>query len=100
MIKIDVGRHEVKVSGRQIRLNPKEFQILLALKGADGNVLSRDQIFYKVWGYSKSTCRSITTSRTIDTHMGRLRAKIGIVSKRAMGLIVTVPKRGYKLESR
>lgn len=99
MIRIDHERVEVVVDGKHIKLTPKEFGILRALKKANGRVLTREFILTNVWGYSSSTARSLNT-RKIDVCLYRIRFKIGKVSRRAAGRLITVPKHGYKLTRR
>ncbi len=99
MIRIDSERIEVIINGRHIRLTPKEFGILKALKKANGRVLSRKAIFYKVWGYDELLAEDMP-NRTVDQCLSRIRSKIGKVSRQAAGRIITVPKHGYKLARR
>lgn len=70
-VVLDPQRYEVTVSGRPVELAPKEFDLLRMLMANKGNVLSRDVLLQKVWGYDFPG-----DTRTIDVHVVRLRQKI------------------------
>ena len=72
-----------------ITLTPKEYALLLCLVRNRGMVLSREQLLIKCWGYDYDG-----DSRAVDTHIKRLREKLGSAS----ACIKTVIKSGYKLE--
>lgn len=95
-ITIDHERGEVSVSGKQIRLTNKEYQILRILKWADGKIVTRETFLEKIWGYDLHA-RSTIDKKTVDQHVSRLRHQLGRISKTTRSKIVTVPKRGYKL---
>src|SRR6059058_1493990 len=86
-IKIDAGRREVTVSGEQVQLAPKEFDLLWELLDHRGLVLTRDQLLERVWGYTFAG-----DTRTVDVHVRQLRRKLGDASP-----IVTVWGVGYKV---
>jgi two-component system phosphate regulon response regulator PhoB len=69
---IDVPRHLVTVRGKPVDLTATEFKLLTTLVQRRGRVQSRDQLLHDVWNYE----RTIDT-RTVDTHMRRLREKLG-----------------------
>ena len=71
-IKIDAGRREVTVSGDQVQLAPKEFDLLWELLDHRGLVLTRDQLLERVWGYTFAG-----DTRTVDVHVRQLRRKLG-----------------------
>jgi DNA-binding response OmpR family regulator len=71
-IKIDAGRREVTVSGEQVQLAPKEFDLLWELLDHRGLVLTRDQLLERVWGYTFAG-----DTRTVDVHVRQLRRKLG-----------------------
>ena len=85
---VDGKRHTVAVGGKSVILRPKEMRILLALIEADGEVLSRESLLKKVWGYESSM--GIDT-RTVDQHVCRLRKKLGKCSH----LVRTVTGYGF-----
>ena len=70
-VVLDLARHRVLRSGREIELTPKEFQIFEFLVRNAGQVVSRTMILERVWGYGFDPY-----SNLIDVHMNRLRRKI------------------------
>lgn len=88
-IRIRVSAQQVWVEERPVSLTPKEYALLLCLVRNRGMVLSREQLLIKCWGYDYEG-----DSRAVDTHIKRLREKLGT----AAGCIKTVIKAGYKLE--
>ncbi|WDL98708.1 response regulator transcription factor [Alicyclobacillus sp. ALC3] len=89
-IVLDVGRHEVTVRGEQIDLTPKEFDLLEYFMKNKAQVLTRDQLLDRVWGYSSST-----DTRIVDVHVSHLREKIEEDAKNPV-FIRTVRGVGYK----
>ena len=73
---IDASRHLVKWRGKRIELTATEFKLLVLLAQRRGRVQSRDQLLRDVWEYN-----SLVDTRTVDTHMRRLREKLGPASK-------------------
>jgi two-component system phosphate regulon response regulator PhoB len=71
-IHIDVPRHVVRVGANQVTLTATEFRLLEILARRRGRVQSRDRLLQDVWGYENPI-----DSRTVDTHMRRLREKLG-----------------------
>ena len=69
---IDVPHHEVRVKGKLVELTATEFKLLATLAQRRGRVQSRDQLLQDVWEYE-----NIIDTRTVDTHMRRLREKLG-----------------------
>lgn len=88
-IGIDVERHCVMVNGGEINFTGTEFKLLHTLAQRLGRVQSRDVLLRDVWGYN-----FVDDSRTVDTHITRLRTKL----REAGDLIKTVRGFGYKLE--
>ena len=86
-LSIDVESHEVHVNNDQIDLTALEFRLLKQLVERRGRVQSRDQLLSDVWGYS-----SEVTTRTVDTHIKRLREKLGPMGK----YVQTIRGVGYK----
>jgi len=81
--------HTVTVAGETIHLSPKEYELLLFLVKHKGKVLTRDSILDGVWGYDY-----FGDLRTVDTHIKKLRAKLGD----AGCYISTVIRTGYKFD--
>ena len=86
-LKIDVDSHEVHVDDIKINLTALEFRLLRQLVDTRGRVQSRDQLLSDVWGYSAEV-----TTRTVDTHVKRLREKLGPMGK----YVQTIRGVGYK----
>ena len=86
-LSIDVESHEVQVNNDQVDLTALEFRLLRQLVDRRGRVQSRDQLLSDVWGYS-----SEVTTRTVDTHIKRLREKLGPMGK----YVQTIRGVGYK----
>jgi DNA-binding response OmpR family regulator len=89
-ITLDHERYEVRVRGVTVRLTNMEFNLLAFLLRNKGRVVSRDSLLEQVWGY-----RYGGTSRTVDTHIQRLRSKLGDESD----CIETVRGIGYKMDA-
>ena len=73
---IDLPRHAVSWKGKAIDLTATEFKLLVTLAQRRGRVQSRDTLLRDVWGYE-----SMIDTRTVDTHMRRLREKLGAAAK-------------------
>jgi len=73
---IDGPRHLVNWRGKKVDLTATEFKLLMLLAQRRGRVQSRDQLLRDVWDY-----QSAIDTRTVDTHMRRLREKLGAASK-------------------
>lgn len=86
-LEIDVPRHEVKLSGTPVTLTATEFKLLEILARRRGRVQTRERLLQDVWGYDNPI-----DSRTVDTHMRRLREKIGD----AASLLETIRGVGYR----
>ena len=76
IVAIDIPRHLAAVNGRPVELTATEFKLLTLLAQRRGRVQSRDQLLQDVWEYD-----SIIDTRTVDTHMRRLREKLGVAAK-------------------
>ena len=88
-LNINSGKREVHVGDEEIRLAPKEFDLLWELLDHRGIVLTRDQLLERVWGYTFAG-----DTRTVDVHVRQIRRKLGDASP-----IVTVWGVGYKVAS-
>ena len=73
---IDLPRHTATWKGRGMELTATEFRLLVTLAQRAGRVQSRDHLLRDVWEYD-----SLIDTRTVDTHMRRLREKLGAASK-------------------
>jgi len=86
-LEVDPERHRCTVAGNPVALTAKEFRLLEELMSRPGRVMTRRQLLDDVWGSEIAV-----TERTIDTHLKRLREKLGP----AGGLIETVRGVGYR----
>ena len=86
-LKIDADSHEVFIDNNEIILTALEFKLLKHLVDRRGRVQTRDQLLSDVWGYSAQI-----TTRTVDTHVKRLREKLGIMGKH----VETIRGVGYR----
>jgi len=84
---VDLAKHEVTVKGKPVDLTATEFKLLATLMERRGRVQSRDRLLTDVWGYEGDI-----DTRTVDTHMRRLREKLG----KAADAIKTVRGVGYR----
>lgn len=87
-IEIDPARHEVSIGGKPVILTMLEFKLLRTLIERRGRVQARDRLLNDVWGYE-----SAIDTRTVDTHVRRLRKKLG----KAADAIESVRGFGYRL---
>jgi DNA-binding response OmpR family regulator len=86
---LDQLRHEVRVKNQPVNLTSIEFRLVSLLMEHCGVVLDRNQLLEGVWGYKPGA-----STRTVDTHVMRLRAKLG----QAGAAIETVHGVGYRLK--
>jgi two-component system response regulator RegX3 len=91
-VRMDVERHVVTVSGREVPLPLKEFELLEVLLRNAGRVLTRMQLIDRVWGADY-----VGDTKTLDVHVKRLRAKIE-PDPSTPRFIITVRGLGYKFE--
>ena len=75
-LTIDIPRHQALVKGKALDLTATEFKLLTVLAQRRGRVQSRDQLLRDVWEYD-----SLIDTRTVDTHVRRLREKLGAAAK-------------------
>lgn len=90
MLEIDVPKHQVSVGGEPVALTATEFKLLELLARRRGRVQTRDRLLQDVWGYDNPI-----DSRTVDTHMRRLREKIG----QAADYLETIRGVGYRFKA-
>jgi two-component system phosphate regulon response regulator PhoB len=89
-ISMDPARHEVHVDGKPVHLTSLEFKLLRTLLQRRGRVQDRDRLLNEVWGYE-----SVIDTRTVDTHVRRLREKLGLVGD----YIETIRGFGYRFRA-
>lgn len=89
-LSLELQSHQVKVREEVIHLSPKEYELLVYLAKHNGKVLSREQLLTTIWGFDYDG-----DERTVDTHVKKLRAKLGTEGH----LIKTVIRTGYKFDT-
>ena len=89
-IRIDLDAHELKINDKEIVLTALEFKLLQHLVKRKGRVQTKEQLLGDVWGYSAEV-----TTRTVDTHIKRLREKLGNTSD----YIQTIRGVGYRFSN-
>jgi two-component system phosphate regulon response regulator PhoB len=89
-VEIDVPRHVARVDSKPVTLTATEFSLLLILARRKGRVQTRERLLQDVWGY-----KTTFDTRTVDTHMRRLREKIGPAAE----LLQTVRGVGYRFQA-
>jgi DNA-binding response OmpR family regulator len=87
-IQVDRSRYEVLIKGKAVEFTATEFKLLALLIERRGRVQSRDVLLNDVWGYE-----SVIDTRTVDTHIRRLREKLG----RSADCIETIRGFGYRI---
>lgn len=87
---VDKGTFEVRLTGERLDLTTTEFKLLTLLIDRRGRTQSRETLLYDVWGY-----RNAIDTRTVDTHMRRLREKLGEHADR----LETVRGEGYRFSA-
>ena len=85
-LELEPEARRVRLGGREVRLSPREFELLATLASAPDRVFTRDELLDRVWGRDY-----LGTPRTVDQHVAQLREKLG------PGWIETVRGRGYRL---
>ena len=86
-LMVDIAKHQVCVKGKPINLTSTEFKLLTTLMERHGRVQSRERLLSDVWDYAADT-----DTRTVDTHVRRLREKLG----KAADAIETIRGVGYR----
>lgn len=87
-LQIDIPRHQIVYKGKELDLTATEFKLMTVLTQRKGRVQTREQLLKDVWGYE-----NLIDTRTVDTHMRRLRDKLGEAAR----LIDTVRGVGYRI---
>ncbi len=88
----DTGSRQVSVSGEEVKLTEKEYELALFLFRNRGRVLSRQHLLHSVWGTSAEL-----NTRTVDTHASRLRKKLRLLASERWKL-TSIYQHGYRLE--
>jgi len=86
---LDLEKGELTRAGQAVALNAQEYRLLDYLTRRPGRVAEREDMLHEVWGYDPGT-----TTRTVDVHVARLRARLG--ESALPRHILTVRGRGYK----
>lgn len=89
-LTVDFRAHTVKVDEKEVKVTPKEYELLCYFISNPHVALSREQLLAKVWGYD-----FFGDDRTVDTHIKMLRNNLGTYRN----LITTVRSVGYKFET-
>jgi len=89
-VRLDLNRRQVFRADKEVDVSPREFDLLLALTRAEGEVLSRSELLRNVWGMEGEPSTNL-----VDVHIGRLRRKLDAFGPE---LIKTVRGKGYRLE--
>ncbi len=93
-LEIMPERYTVKLAGENISCTPREVELLFLLASHPGRVFGREQILSQIWGYD-----FFGDTRTVDTHIKRLRQKLACEEMGTLWDIVTVYGVGYKFEA-
>lgn len=88
-LEVNTGKHAVLLNHEPIQLTLKEYELLLTFMQNPGQVLTRGQLLFRIWGTEFAG-----ETRTIDVHIGTLRTKLGICGE----YIQTIRGVGYRLE--
>lgn len=89
-LEVNYKARSIKISGKEIKVTPKEYELLAYFIQNEGMALSREQLLSSVWGYD-----FFGDDRTVDTHIKMLRNSLG----KYRDLISTVRSIGYKFET-
>ena len=89
-LELDFETYRAKKAGEPLEMSPREFELLRYLIERKGETVSRDRLLEDVWGYE-----SYPSTRTVDTHIAKLRAKIGDSGSEPRH-ILTIHGMGYK----
>ena len=89
-VELDFEAYRAKKGGEPLELSPREFELLRYLIERKGETVSRERLLEDVWGYE-----SYPSTRTVDTHIAKLRAKIGDSGSEPR-YILTIHGVGYK----
>jgi DNA-binding response OmpR family regulator len=93
LIRLDPSTREAAANNQQLKLSPKEFDLLMYLFKNRERVVPRDELLSRVWNYRVDLNLN---SRTVDTHVTRLRRKLQKAVGNDAAVIVAVAKIGYR----
>jgi DNA-binding response OmpR family regulator len=93
LIKLDPSTREASAKNQRLKLSPKEFDLLMYLFKNKERVVPRDELLSRVWNYRVDLNLN---SRTVDTHVTRLRRKLQKAVGTDAAVIVAVAKIGYR----
>ena len=91
-LAIDPSAHEIRIDGKEVELTLKEFKILEMLLSSVGRAYSREQLLDSVWGFDY-----FGDTRTVDSHVARLRTKLGGWGESHLKTVYGV---GYKIQEK
>ena len=89
-VELDFETYRGTRAGQALEMSPREFELLRYLIEHKGNTVTREQLLEDVWGYE-----NYPSTRTVDTHIAKLRAKIGDSGSEPR-FILTIHGMGYK----
>jgi DNA-binding response OmpR family regulator len=93
LIRLDPNTREAAARGESLKLSPKEFDLLMYLSKNKDRVVPRDELLSRVWNYRVDLNLA---SRTVDTHVTRLRRKLQKAADTKSDIIIGVAKVGYR----
>ena len=93
LIRLDPSTREAQANGKDLKLSPKEFDLLMYLFRSRDRVVPRDELLSRVWNYRVDLNLN---SRTVDTHVTRLRRKLQSAIETEAEIIIGVAKVGYR----
>ena len=91
---LDLEEHRLKMNGEVVQLTEREFDLALFLFQRVGQIVSREHLLEGVWGVGNSTLRT----RTVDTHISRLRRKLAF-NENSNWRLTSIYQHGYRLEN-
>jgi two-component system, OmpR family, alkaline phosphatase synthesis response regulator PhoP len=89
-LEVDFGRASASLDSRRMVLTRKEFELLSLLVQNAGEIIPRDALLWRIWGYSTQI-----RTRTLDVHIRRLRKKLGTYSEQYIETIFGI---GYRFQ--
>ncbi len=92
-IEIDLDGRRIRLSGAEVELTQREFELAVILLQNIGRVLSRDELLTSVWARDAGV-----DTRTVDTHASRLRKKLGLAGESGL-MLSSVYGQGYRLDT-